>query len=74
MTRKTTKADELARLKFAEEAARAFKIDPKLGSYGAVEAGGYLALRWGLGDDCVMVVKLDENDEPVNFQELVREV
>jgi hypothetical protein len=70
----TTKRAELGRLKFAEDAAAAFKKDPNMATYGDVTAGSFLALRWGMGNDCVLVVKLDENDEPVNFQQLVREV
>jgi hypothetical protein len=75
MSRMTTKQEELDRLAFAERAAACFRSDPKLATFSdrSVSPGSYLALRWGLGNDCVLVVKLDEYDEPINYQQLVRQ-
>lgn len=75
MSRMTTKADELERLAFAEQAAADFAAHPEhcSYSYGEIKPGAYLALRWGLGNDCVLVLKLCDYFEPVNYQQLVKE-
>ena len=72
--RMTTRADELEQLAFAEKAAADFKANPKHYSYtdGAIKPGALLALRWGLGEDCVLVLKLDDSHEPTNYQQLAR--
>lgn len=70
--RSTTRRAELDRLQFAEAAALDFKKFPDHATYGTVAPGEYLALRWGMGGDCVLVVTLDANEEPVNFQGLVK--
>ena len=40
---------------------------------GDIEPGCLFAMRYGLGDDCVVVLKLDCEFVPVNFQQLIRE-
>jgi len=74
MARMTTKYEELERLAFAERAAACFSKDAKMATFtdGDIAPGVFLALRWGLGNDCVLVVKLDEYDQPVNYQQLVK--
>jgi len=59
---------------FAAAAACHFKDNPQSATYGDnfPDPGCYLALRWGLGDDCVLVVKLDPDFEAVNFQQAIR--
>lgn len=61
-------------LAFAKKAAERFKADPKLITFSnnGPTPGEYMALRWGMGDDCVVVVKLDEYHVPTNYQNLVR--
>lgn len=71
MTRMTTKADELARIAFADEVAADFAKNPKHWTYGTLEPGSLLGIRWGLGEDCVLIVKLDDYAEKVNFQNIV---
>jgi hypothetical protein len=39
---------------------------------GEIEPGCWLALRWGMGKDCVLVLKLDEFEQPVNFQNIIK--
>ena len=56
-------------LKFVEEAATDFNEHPDHTTYGSTEAGGLLAIRWGMGGDCVLVLKVDENFEPMNYQQ-----
>lgn len=72
--RMTRAADELALADFAKKAAQAFAKEPRMCTFGSVTPGSLFALRWGAGDDCVLVVKLDEDFEPVNFQQLIKEV
>lgn len=61
---------------FAERAARKFAENDGLVTYTdiVIDKAGFLALRWGSANDCVLVVRLDEYFEPVNFQQLVVEV
>lgn len=61
---------------FAEMAAKAFASNEQMATFskGLPTAGDLLALRWGLGNDCVLVVRLDENFEPVNFQQATQYV
>ncbi len=72
VSRMTTWRDEMARLAFAVKAAKYFAVHPECATYGDVLPGTYLALRWGLGGSCVLVVKLSD-DEAVNYQQLVKE-
>jgi len=65
---------EIERQNFATEAAKDFAAHPEHATYGKIGAGEYLALRWGLDNDCVLVIKQDEFSEAVNYQQLVREV
>ena len=60
---------------FAMEAAKYFAANEGCRSYtrsGGINAGELFALRWGLGEDCVVVFRIDEATEPVNYAELVR--
>jgi hypothetical protein len=67
--------EELAQLEFAKRAAKKFAKNGQLATYadGDLEPGCLLALRWGLGEDCVLVVKLDEKHIPTNFANLVKQ-
>jgi hypothetical protein len=64
-------SDEEDRNEFAKRAAQDFAKFPDHSTFGDVKPGSYLALRWGMGEDCVLVLKLDENFEPINYQQLV---
>ena len=74
MSRLTTVAQEREQIEFAEKAALHFASHPEHSSFGEIKQGEYLALRWGLGNDCVLVLKLDEYFEPVNYQQLIKRV
>lgn len=69
--RLTTVSDIEAQLAFAKEAADYFAAHPGKYSFGKIEPGEYLALRWGGGDDCVLVLKQDELFEPVNYRRII---
>lgn len=60
---------------FARKAAWHFAKHEEHYTYagGKIEAGCLFALRWGLGDDCVLVFRLDEDFEPTNYQQLIKQ-
>lgn len=68
----TTVSEEETLMVFAKKAAQDFKDHPDHASYGEIGEGNFLALRWGMGNDCVLVLKQDEYWQPVNFQGLVK--
>lgn len=55
-TQMTTLDEEIALLGFVKEAVVAFNTRPDLATF---SNGRYLAMRWGLMDDCVRVVRVD---------------
>ena len=66
--------EEFEQLRFAEKAAKCFATDDKWFSYsdGEIVPGCLLALRGGVLDDCVIVLKLDRDHTPTNYARLVR--
>ena len=70
--RHTTATETREHLAFAERAAKHFAENPTHSSFGDVEPESLLALRWGLGDDCVLVVRLAD-EVPVIYAQLIRE-
>lgn len=60
---------------FAKRAAKKFADNNHLSTYtdDVIEPGCLFAVRWGLGNNCVVVFRLDEDFEPINFQELIRD-
>ena len=72
--RMTTEAGELEKLAFAKKAAAHFASHGNHTTYtdGDVLPGCLFAVRWGLGEDCVLVFKLDECAEIVNYQQIIR--
>ena len=58
---------------FAKRAAKNFEEHPEYSTFtdGEVEAGCLFGVRWGLGDDCVLVFELDYND-PVIFTQFIK--
>lgn len=66
---------ERERQAFAERAARCFAANPDCWTFSDGDGpmpGEWFALRWGLGDDCVVVFKVGD-DEPVNYGQLIRQ-
>ena len=65
--------EEMEQIRFAEQAARYFALHPECQSFSNVDIipGCLLALRCGLGDDCVLVLKLDPHFEPTNYQNII---
>lgn len=64
-----------AEIAFARKAATHFAEHPEHHTYTGADIvpGCFFAIRWGLGDDCVVVLKLDESHIPTNYQSLIRE-
>ncbi len=68
--RMTTLNHEQRLADFVKEAAAYFEEHDDKATYGGDPTPGeYLALRWGLGRDCVLVVLLDEYFKPVIYQQ-----
>lgn len=67
-------SDIEAEMAFAQKAAAHFAEHPEHSTYTGedIVPGCFFAVRWGLGDDCVLVLKLDEQHIPTNYMELVR--
>lgn len=74
MARMVYLSEEEAQIEFAKKAAEDFAKFPDHCTYGELGPGSYLAMRHGMGGDCVLVLKLDENFEPTNYQQLVKTV
>jgi HD-like signal output (HDOD) protein len=63
---------EIARQEFAKKAAADFEAHPEHATFGNIGCGEYLALRWGMDNDCVLVIKQDEAMEAVNYYQLIK--
>lgn len=59
---------------FALRAAKYFEENENHRFYSDkdIEQGCLLAIRWGMDDDCVLLLKLDEFHEPINYQNLIK--
>ena len=56
--------------KFARQATERFNKEPKLFTYGDLKPDTYFAMRWGLGDDCVIIFKLSF-EEPIIYTKVL---
>lgn len=67
--------DQLEQIEFAKRAAAKFAGDPKMFTYTDkdIQPGCLFAMRWGMGDDCVVVFKLDDYFEPTNYHQLIKD-
>lgn len=74
MSRMTTIKEVTAELEFAKRAAAHFKEHPEHSTFGDEfpEPGCLLAVRWGMGNDCVLVVKLSDDHVPTIYQQDIR--
>jgi hypothetical protein len=66
-------SEEIERQEFAKKAADWFAKEPKCFTFtdGEIVAGCWFAVRWGLGEDCVVVFKIDEDSPVVNYHQLI---
>jgi hypothetical protein len=58
---------------FAKRAAACFEASPHAATYTTwdVAEGCLMGVRWGAGNDCVLVVRLDAGFEPTCYQGIV---
>lgn len=61
-----------AERKFAEKAASFFSTNEKAEIFGDFLPDEFLALRWGIGRDCVLVIKLDARHKPTNYTQAIK--
>jgi len=57
---------------FVKTAAKAFNEHPEYDSFGDLEEGSYLALRWGLDDDSVLLLKLADDFSPTIYDQVIK--
>lgn len=59
---------------FAQKAAKYFSEQDECATFTTsnIEAGCLFAMRYGFFNDCVVVFRLDEIFEPVNYQQLIK--
>jgi hypothetical protein len=70
--RQTTVETTMEELDFAQKAAAYFAAHPDKSSYGDLDPESFLALRWGLGEDCVLVLKLHDYHQATNYTNIIR--
>lgn len=66
--------DELEVMEFVQKAAKAFEQDPQLRTFTDedIKPDCLFAVRWGLGDDGVLVFKLHDAFEPTVYGQVIR--
>lgn len=63
---------ENEQVEFAQEAARVFSVDANLATYGGeIKSGAFLAIRWGLMDRSVLLVRVDKDHEPTVYKDII---
>ena len=67
----TSVSEETARMDFAKLAAEHFAAHPNHWTFGEIAPDELLGLRWGCGNDCVLVVQL-ANEEAVLFAQIIQ--
>lgn len=65
--------EQQEKLEFVKEAAEFFKQNPTYTSYtsGKIVPGCLFALRFGLGGDCVVVFRIDDDFPVENFTQVI---
>jgi hypothetical protein len=63
---------ELDIVDFVKRAAEYFEANPEGATFGDIEPDSLLAIRWGLGNDCVLVVRLHEYEQSVVYQQAIK--
>jgi hypothetical protein len=62
---------ETARMDFAKKAAEHFAANPNHWTFGEIGADELLGLRWGCGNDCVLVIR-QADEEAVIFGQIIK--
>lgn len=72
--RHTYLSEAEAQIAFAKDAADHFSSHPEHSTFtdGEIKEGVLFAVRWGLMNDCVLVLKLDEYFTPIVYGECIK--
>ncbi|RPI52624.1 MAG: hypothetical protein EHM49_05275 [Deltaproteobacteria bacterium] len=65
-------SEDMNQIEFVKHAAKNFKENPEHASFGDTTPGSLLALRWGMGGDCILVLKIDEDHESTVYQQIIK--
>lgn len=70
----TTETEERELLVFIGRASKHFAEHREHSSFtdSEIEPGCFFGVRWGLGDDCVLVFKISEEFEPRIYQQCIK--
>lgn len=63
---------QLSEIEFVNRAKECFKESAKIRTYtdsGTLEEGELFAMKWGLGDDCIVVFYI--GSEPINYTQVI---
>jgi hypothetical protein len=66
--------EEKEKIEFLERAKKSFSENKEFHTYtdnGRIENGEFFAIRWGIGGDCIVIFKVSEECEPINFQNVL---
>lgn len=58
---------------FAKQSAEDFSGNEKWHVLGTIAPGEKIALRWGLDNDCVLILQLSEAHTPTIYQNIIKE-
>lgn len=75
MSRLTSIEQEKELISFVEKAALCFLKSDKFSTYtesGNILPGDLMAVRWGLGNDCIMVFRISDDFEPRVYQQVIK--
>lgn len=67
----TSIEDRTEEVEFVKKAAARFAEDPRMHSFGELTPGSLLALRWGLHDRAVLVLRISEAHDLVVYGDAV---
>ncbi len=62
----------LEEAEFVKKAVKHFEENPEHRSFGELEEGTFLALKWGLLDDSVLLLKLDNFFSPTVYGQAIK--
>src|SRR3989304_310501 len=71
-SRMTYLSNELEQIEFVKKASQDLTENLHHNSFGELTPGSLLAMRWGLMDNCILVLKLDVQFTPVNYEEVIK--
>lgn len=56
-----------SKLHFVKKTSEFFHKNPHCSTYGDVEPGSWFAVKWGMDNDCILVFKIDPDEEIENY-------